>query len=110
MNKVIGFAIIAAAALGGCAYEPPPPYAYFPVPCAAGTVTPAPPVAVTPAPTGTVSPGTLQPPVQTTAASGQCIAVVPTYAYPAYYPYPGYYPGYYGAPVYGSVFIGGHFH
>lgn len=33
----------------------------------------------------------------------------PTYYYPGYYPY--YYPGYYyGPPVYGSVFVGGHFH
>jgi hypothetical protein len=124
MNKVIGFAIIAAGVLGGCTYEPPSPYAYFPVPCApatatpspSATVTPAPSATVTPAPPGTVSPGSAAAPnspagpVETTAGSGQCVAVVPTYTYPAYYPYPGYYyPGYYGPPVYGSVFVGGRF-
>ncbi|HTP83354.1 MAG TPA: hypothetical protein VMQ11_10435 [Alphaproteobacteria bacterium] len=102
MKKVVGLAIVAAGALGGCAYEPPPPYAYFPVPCApaGATVTPtAPPVAAAPGP------------VVTPAGPGQCVAVVPTYVYPAYYPYPGYYyPGYYGPPAYGSMFIGGHFH
>ena len=116
MNKHIGLAIVAAGALGGCAYEAPSPYAYFPVPCASAPAT------VTPAPSGTVSPTqpptansatpapTTPPPTNTTAAgSGECVAVVPTYSYPAYYPYPGYYPGYYGSPVYGSVFIGGRF-
>jgi hypothetical protein len=129
MKKVIGLAI--AAVLGGCTYYTPPTYSYVPVPCAPGTVTPA--AIGTPAASGTITPvpapadaqpastaATVAPalPPGTPAAGAGCLAIIPNYTYPAYYSYPAYgpayypayYPGYYAPPVYGSVFVGGHFH
>ncbi|MBV8537448.1 MAG: hypothetical protein JO128_17750 [Alphaproteobacteria bacterium] len=103
MNKIIGFAIFAAGALGGCTYEPPAPYAYFPVPCPSAGAT------VTPTPSGTVTPNpppAPPAPVQAAVSSGQCVAVVPTYTtYPIYY-----YQGYYGPPIYSSFGINNPLH
>lgn len=96
-----------ATTLAGCvAEQPPPPYAYYPVPCppaAAG----APPAA--PNDQAAQSPPTEPAPAQPGQPSTGCYvaapAAYPAYAYPAYaYPYP-YYPGYVG-----GVVIGGHGH
>jgi hypothetical protein len=114
MNRATGLAIIAAGALGGCAYYgPPSPYAYFNVPCppatapaSSGTITPIPPTASATPPATPNSTAPAAPP-PAAIASGQCVAVVPTYtAYPMYY----YYPGYFGPPIYSSVVINNPFH
>jgi hypothetical protein len=126
MTRLGGIAIVATVLLAGCTvYEPPPGYAYYPVPCPpnsggatapstsaqptgatsqGGTVSPIPaPPPTANAPASDNAPGTVTPPPPAVVAapSGDgCYALVPAggagYAYYPRYYYPGYY---YGPPI-----------